>query len=186
MARPRHIDRKAVLQAAERVIIRDGAARLTIEAVALEAGISKATVLYDYKTKQTLIRALIADAVATYRERLGEALASHGSDSDALIRTLLDIGDEPTSERRALVSSICDAVVRDSEAREPVRDLIFETGEMIASALHPRGLRLALLAFNGLKEQERLLGERLPQTERAQVMADIFWLAGTDPAPRTS
>lgn len=186
MARPRHIDRKAVLEAAERVIIRDGVGRLTIEAVALEAGISKATVLYDYKTKQALIRALIADAVGTYRQRFDEAVARHGEDPDALVKALLDIGDEPTSERRALVSSICDAIVRDSEARGPVRDLVIETGAMIASASHPRGLRLALLAFNGLKEQERLIGERLPEDERSRVLADIFWLAGSDPEPRAS
>ena len=57
MGRLRIIDRDAVLTAAERVVRRDGAARLTIEAVAAEAGISKASVLYDYKTKQALIKA---------------------------------------------------------------------------------------------------------------------------------
>src|SRR3546814_2511896 len=42
MARPRTIDRDAVLDAAQRVVARDGAAGLTLEAVAAEDGISKA------------------------------------------------------------------------------------------------------------------------------------------------
>ena len=42
MGRRRTIDRNAILQAAERVVHRSGAARLTLDAVAAEAGISKA------------------------------------------------------------------------------------------------------------------------------------------------
>ena len=39
LARQRSIDPEAVLDAAERVVIRDGAANLTLDAVAVEAGI---------------------------------------------------------------------------------------------------------------------------------------------------
>ena len=51
MGRKRTIEPDAVLDAAEQVVMRDGAARLTLDAVACAAGISKASVLYDYKTK---------------------------------------------------------------------------------------------------------------------------------------
>ena len=55
MGRKRVIDQEQVLDAAQRVVARDGAARLTLDAVAEEAGISKASVIYDYKSKQALI-----------------------------------------------------------------------------------------------------------------------------------
>src|SRR3546814_15074706 len=72
MARPRTIDRDAVLDAAQRVVARDGAAGLTLEAVAAEAGISKASVLYDYGTKQALIKALLERRIAAEDSRIGE------------------------------------------------------------------------------------------------------------------
>src|SRR3546814_8507750 len=72
MARPRTIDRDVVLDAAQRVVARDGAAGLTLEAVAAEAGISKASVLYDYGTKQALMKALIERRIAAEDSRIGE------------------------------------------------------------------------------------------------------------------
>lgn len=59
MGRERVIDQQAVLDAAERVVGRDGAANLTIDAVAKEAGINKASVLYDHKSKQALVEAVV-------------------------------------------------------------------------------------------------------------------------------
>ncbi|HTN63611.1 MAG TPA: helix-turn-helix domain-containing protein, partial [Devosia sp.] len=65
MGRKRSIGREQVLDAADRVVARDGAARLTLDAVAAEAGISKASVLYDYKSKQGLIAAMVDRSVAS-------------------------------------------------------------------------------------------------------------------------
>lgn len=86
MGRQRSIDRDAVLNAAERVVIRDGAANLTLEAVAAEAGISKASVLYDYKTKRALIRTLIERRVAAEEELIQRFVDAHADRPDARIR----------------------------------------------------------------------------------------------------
>ena len=75
MGRHRVIDRDAMLDAAERVVVRDGAAKLSLDAVATEAGISKASVLYDYKTKHALIRALVERRVAAETARIGQLIA---------------------------------------------------------------------------------------------------------------
>jgi AcrR family transcriptional regulator len=49
-----------ILTAAERVVLRGGVIRLTLEAVAREAGLSKGGVLYHFATKEALIQAMIA------------------------------------------------------------------------------------------------------------------------------
>src|SRR5690606_31627342 len=54
--RPRTIDRDKVLDAAEAVVMRAGAAGLTIDAVAREAGITKGGVQYAFGSKENLIR----------------------------------------------------------------------------------------------------------------------------------
>ncbi|MBL6430319.1 MAG: TetR family transcriptional regulator [Alphaproteobacteria bacterium] len=67
MGRKRTIEPDAVLDAAEQVVMRDGAARLTLDAVACAARINKASVLYDYKTKQALIKAVLERRLAAHR-----------------------------------------------------------------------------------------------------------------------
>jgi AcrR family transcriptional regulator len=51
--------RNDVLEAASQVLDRHGAKHLTIEAVAREAGVSKGGVLYHFRTKAELIRAVV-------------------------------------------------------------------------------------------------------------------------------
>ncbi len=48
-----------ILDAAERVVLRDGAAHLTLDAVAHEAALSKGGLLYNFRTKEELIQAMV-------------------------------------------------------------------------------------------------------------------------------
>jgi AcrR family transcriptional regulator len=61
-----------ILTAAERVTLRDGVMRLTLEAVAREAKVSKGGILYHFATKETLIRAML-ERLIQYCERQIEA-----------------------------------------------------------------------------------------------------------------
>jgi AcrR family transcriptional regulator len=57
-----------ILTAAERVVLRDGVMRLTLEAVAREAKLSKGGVLYHFASKEALIQAMLARLIE-YCER---------------------------------------------------------------------------------------------------------------------
>jgi len=52
--------RRGVLDAAERLVDRHGAARLTLAGVAWEAGVSKGGLLYHFGTRDELIAAMLA------------------------------------------------------------------------------------------------------------------------------
>ena len=52
--------RQQIIHAAFALIRREGVARLTIEAVAQEAGLSKGGVLYHFRSKEALIQAMDA------------------------------------------------------------------------------------------------------------------------------
>jgi len=58
--------RQQIIHAAFALIRREGVARLTIEAVAQEAGLSKGGVLYHFKTKEALIQAMVASLVERF------------------------------------------------------------------------------------------------------------------------
>ena len=68
MARP---DTKGlILEAAGRIVLARGAAGLTLEAVAEEAGLSKGGLLYHYGSKEALLAAMVERLVAVTEERI--------------------------------------------------------------------------------------------------------------------
>ena len=59
-----------ILAAAARVVWRDSVRRLTLEAVAREAQLSKGGVLYHFATKEALIQAMLARLLQSYERDL--------------------------------------------------------------------------------------------------------------------
>ena len=184
MGRHRTIDREAVLDAAEKVVSRDGAARLTLEAVAAEAGISKASVLYDYKTKRALIRAVIERRVAVetaYIQTFVDALAG---EPDALIRGRIASAARHRSDlERAVAFNLCAALAQDAELREPIQAINRDQIAEIASpSPGPRGAMLAFLAAQGLMMMEWFELHSWSADERERIVADLSWLVDQSPA----
>lgn len=83
MARPRSIDRDKLLDAAEEIMRSQGAAALTIDALARSCGITKGGVQYAFGTKDDIIDALFARWNRDYDAKFA---AIAGSDTDAVQR----------------------------------------------------------------------------------------------------
>lgn len=184
MGRKRTIDRDAVLDAAERVVIRDGAARLTLDAVAAEAGISKAGVLYDYGTKQALIRTVIERCVECKEARVRET-ANSLEGKDANLRARIALASDPVPDKdRALTFGLLASLAQEEELREPIRQAYSSTmSEVRDTAAEPRGAMLAFLALEGLRSLEWLELHTWAQEERAALLSDIGWLLSQRPEP---
>lgn len=183
MARPRTIDRDAVLDAAQRVVARDGAAGLTLEAVAAEADISKASVLYDYGSKPALIKALIERRIVAEDRRIGEIEDRLGPVPDAAIRARLasELRDL-TDEDRSVALSLCAMVAQDAELRTPIQDMMRRRiARVLETSKQPRGALLAFLAIEGLMALEWLGLHRWPAEERRKLLAEIRWLVDQQP-----
>ncbi len=178
MGRHRSIDREALLDAAERVVIRDGAAKLTLDAVAAEAGISKASVLYDYKTKRELVRKLIERRV-TAEETLVQQLIGSGKDEpDKYVRSQLSVLARTISEAdRSVGLNLCVALTQDVSLREPVQKAIQgSVSEITRSSRHPRSALLAFLAMQGLVLLEWFDWHSFSSSERSEIIGNISWL----------
>lgn len=67
--------RESVLDAAEAVVLADGAAHLTLDAVAERAGLSKGGLLYHFPTKELLLQAM----VDRHMHRIDQSLARASS-----------------------------------------------------------------------------------------------------------
>jgi AcrR family transcriptional regulator len=70
-----YLTSEAILRAADRVVVEEGVAGMTLEAVAREAGISKGGLLYHFPSKEALISGMIGRLIGSFREALGRELA---------------------------------------------------------------------------------------------------------------
>ncbi|GAB0116265.1 TetR/AcrR family transcriptional regulator [Acidisoma sp. 7E03] len=72
--------REAAIEAALTILARDGAKKLTIDAVARESGISKGGILHHFRTKDAVLRALIENQMEQVESYRADYLASLPAD----------------------------------------------------------------------------------------------------------
>lgn len=177
MARLRTIDQTTVLDAAERVIIENGAANFTLDAVAARAGISKGSVLRDYGHKQDLIRAIVRRRFDEYREALDVAEQQKSS----RIAAHLEVSGQPwPDEQRKAASNLCSSLTNDSELVAILSQHYDREIAAISSAGAGSGALLAFLAIEGLKSIEMVCGYNWPPADREALLASISRLSTAD------
>jgi AcrR family transcriptional regulator len=67
-----------ILDAAEEVVLRDGVARLTLEAAAAEAGLSKGGVLYHFPTRDALVAGMVDKIIEEFERDIDSQLTDAG------------------------------------------------------------------------------------------------------------
>lgn len=184
MGRKRLIDQQDILDAAERVVARDGATALTLDAVAREAGVGKATVLYDFKSKQALIEAVVDRAFSADRARHAALEAeTPEADSPAIRGRIRGAAHAPPEDFRPVALNLSAALVLDAGLRAKMQASQAEViDRILATSTAPRGALLAYLAVEGLKFLELLDFHRFDDAARSRIIAEIEWLAETTPA----
>jgi AcrR family transcriptional regulator len=163
--------RAALLDAAVLVIRRDGAQRLTLDAVAAEAGVSKGGVLYHFASKRALIDGLLERWLDDFEGRLtGEDFAA------AYVRAcdLAGAGPDATASEFGLLA----AIVHEPEVLQAARERYAGWMErMIDGGMEPADAWMVRLAADGLWYSD-LLGLAPPQGEdRRRVIGRLLALA---------
>ena len=183
MGRKRTIDREAVLDAAERVVARDGAANLTLDAVASEAGISKASVLYYAKTKQAVIEAVIRRAFERDNDHHAQIERELSGTENLAVRGRICVASEPPPEEfRPVALNLSAALTLDRNLRSQMQEHQAATVQRILeTSTSPRGALLAYLALEGLKFLEHLDFHNFPAPERSRIIREISWLVDAKP-----
>jgi AcrR family transcriptional regulator len=185
MGRKRIISEDMILDAAQYVVAQDGAGQLTIDAVAERAGISKASVLYLYKSKRALIEAIVRRVVRYDSDFNEAAIQSFGSVDGSVVRGRILAATEFLPEAsRSVALDLCAAVAQDPQLRKPMQDFQNSIIARIAkTSAHPRGALLAHLALEGLKLLELLDFHSWSNAERNHLLREIEWLVDVDPKP---
>ncbi|MEJ8573963.1 TetR/AcrR family transcriptional regulator [Microbaculum marinum] len=174
--------KELILEAAERVVVRDGPARLTLDSVAQEAGLSKGGLLYNFPTKQSLIEGMILNTVDRHRRRFDEVQAESAGAPNTAIAALIEARRAACPERSvglALMAGLAENPALLSPLREETREAL----EAIrANSTDPMLATLLWLALGGLDFFELLDISPFPETERRELeshMAGLIRSAGS-------
>ena len=168
---PKRGSREAILDAAEALVREQGVNRMTLDAVAARAGLSKGGLLYNFPSKDALLLGLIE----RFTERM-EMADGDGSPGRVVTRRLA-VHDESVANRRGGLGMLA-AFAENPDLIEPVRAFRRQLWEhwKATEADPERGL-IAWLAAEGLCFLDLFETSPLTPEEHGRVVAAIERIA---------
>lgn len=182
---PRKIDPEHILDAAERVISRTGAASLSIDSVAKEAGVSKSQVVYDHKTKCALLEALVERQICRDQRATDSYVhdcAVAGSSHPQLFGRLVAARKRPQERDRAVAMAISVSLGQDEALQTFMRDWMTKELAAVATGVKPKAARMAYFALTGFSCIERFNFHAWSDVERAEILDEIREIYASYPA----
>ncbi len=176
MGRHRKHDPEEVLNAAERVVLSRGAAGLSIDAVAKEAGIAKSSVLYDYKSKGAVLEALIGRIIKADEKKVAAAVAAADSTPNPELfgRIEATAAGQPSADERAIAMAVSAAASHEDAFQRSMRDWLSRDLDAIqAGTEKPFASLMAYLALFGLSSIEYQGFREFEPSERAAILNGI-------------
>jgi AcrR family transcriptional regulator len=145
----------ALLDAAERVIFRDGISSFTLDAVAAEAKLSKGGLLHHFPSKNLLLESLVARTVAHWRTDVDEAIAAvpegPGRTARGLLNGCIASPDSWTEHMRRSGMVLVAAMISSNTLVQPVREMHLHLRSLLESdGLRPGTGDSIALAMDGL------------------------------------
>ncbi len=178
---------RTIIEAANRIVRRDGVARLTLDAVAREAGLSKGGLLYHFPSKNALIAGMTAALLEDFE---GEVRRRSGADDERTGRwlrayVLATADDEPGTHDEAddepgardQTAALIAAIATSSDLMEPLQQRYALWQQRVETdGLPPATATLVRLAADGLWLAD-LLGLAPPAGKlRAEVVMAMLGL----------
>lgn len=143
-----------MLDAAEAVVVRQGIANLTLEAVAGEAGISKGGLLHHFPSKDKLIEGMVKRCAEHWRQCSSRAYDSVPEGPGRMARALLSHLEDPeswTDQCQRGSSAVFAALAQNPALIQPMREVYTELRERLAKdGLAPGVGETVIAAMDGL------------------------------------
>jgi len=175
--RGRPNSREAMLDAAQDVVLEGGAGKLTLDAVARRAGVSKGGVMYNFPTKEALLKAMVerlvehnrhahAQVTASLPDRPGRSLKAYVMNSVQA----LDVDDRVSGALLAALNS-------DRALLAPVAEYFHGRFAKLVQDVPFEQAALVYLATEGLWMQELLQLSPFTAKQRAQMVRALVRMA---------
>jgi AcrR family transcriptional regulator len=178
MGRKRTIDRDAILDAAEAVVVEKGAGQLSFEEVARRAGVSKGGVLYAFPGKQALVAAMAERDMARFERDVARHEAALPVSAQRPVLAHVSATQEESPVLAAKAASLLAALADARDHAGPIREHYANQLRRFGGA-SPEGrrARLAFMAAEGAFMLRGLGLASLDEDEWAALFADMAELA---------
>lgn len=174
---PRPSGRNTILEAAEAVVVRDGAAHLTLDAVAEKAGLSKGGVLYHFPNKSALLEAMLERLLAGYEERRCQYFEEMGEQPDKDFRAELAAGmeEKPEADAREVGAALLAVIANEPALIERGREFHErQFARCCGAGLRDMDKAMVLLAMSGYQLLDLLQVSPFNERERARIREHIL------------
>lgn len=174
--------RDEILQAAEWVVCERGAGHLTLDAVAERAGISKGGLLYNFPTKEALLKAMLSKLLDRVDADRAEEQAAplRAGEVAADLKGFVRAGFREVDERRRVSGALLAAGANDPLLLAPVR--AWHEGhfrEFRQGKRHPMRVLMLMLAMDGLWLNEVLQTAAFRPEMKQALMEEMLAFAET-------
>ena len=144
--------RNAVIQAALAIIARDGPARLTLDAIARESGISKGGLMHQFRTKEAVVKALLEHQIEYFQDFSRRYMAENGSaQSEPHLATQIATLREHVARPHSAAFAILGAMAQEPGLLSITREVDAKMAKAIkAEAADPELATLRWMAARGL------------------------------------
>jgi AcrR family transcriptional regulator len=178
VVRGRPSSRERILDAAEELVREIGAGRLTLEAVAERAGLSKGGLLYNFPTKDALLQGMLERMIAggsAERDAFREQLA--GQRNAEVRATIAAALKTRCGQMKGVATGILVASAENPRLLEPVRTAFEEQWQAIkASSEDLDAAMVAWLAIEGLSSLEMHDLSPVSAADRDRIVAAVHRL----------
>jgi AcrR family transcriptional regulator len=172
-----------ILEAAARIVETDGSGHLTIDAVALAAGLSKGGVLYHFPTKHALLEGMLSQLLADfqtrtehYHQKTGQRKTGQGN---SRARAWIQAEYEQSAAERSLAFAILANAAEDPSLLNPARTYVEQTFADIRASGGDEDFNLILvLAAEGLRFLNMMDMLPLDDVQRQSLHDRLLALAG--------
>ncbi|NTU59086.1 MAG: TetR/AcrR family transcriptional regulator [Chlorobiaceae bacterium] len=186
MARTKKVTCSEILDATERVVVKLGSARLSIDAVAKEAGISKTRVVYDFKSKAALLEALIDRQFQRDSEQI-ETLVQECADTPhpELFARIKMAEHVPDDIEKAVAMAVSASMSSDAALQRKIQEWVDQDLRAIGSADKSQTAYLAFFALLGFSFHEWFGLINWPAEKRLSFLDSIRTMYSSYPDSQT-
>lgn len=140
-----------ILRAASKVVSERGIFNLTLEAVAIEAGVSKGGLLYHFPSKEALVKGMVDHLAGNYEEKIAESVKVSSKEQGKWIRSYTDVTFNNPYPNKEMHAGLLAAKAVNSDLLDPIRALYNEWQSKIEEdGIDPVKATIIRLATDGI------------------------------------
>lgn len=180
MDNKKRTSRQRILAAAAEVANEAGAGNLSLDAVALRAGVSKGGLLYNFPTKAKLLQGLVENYIANFEQALAAATDASRGDTTTLLAAYVTLSAEECRSMAKPPSGLLAAMAEDPDFMRPAKAHKRSLLDRLMTGT-PDAARVlnAFLVVEGLRSLKLLDMDILTEAEMELVLSELLAEAGT-------